>query len=163
MKKIIIIIFLIFILVSTLYAENNMEFSIKNKIFNYLNTAYNISNNNILYDIIDKEKIPNFQLYEIKIINKNKIEPNERINFQIKISSFFNKNNHHIVTVEVFIMNFIDITKKKIKLNKNDRIKIIYKNKNIKFTDMGTINKIVDSDIIIVKNSFNYLLKCRLI
>ncbi len=116
-----------------------------------------------MYKIIDKDKIPYYKLYDMKIMNKNKLKLEPGMSFDINISSFFDKNDHHRVYVEVSILNMADNVEKKTKINRNDKIIIIFNSRNIKFTDVGIINKIIDTDTIIVKNSFNRLLKCKII
>jgi len=159
MKKLIVILSLI--LPCCLYANRNMEFSIQNKISDFLKQTYNISNQFIFFELIEKGEFPEYDLYNIELINPYDIELAEKMNFKIKVSSFFDKWNYHIMNVEVYVRNIIDIANLKKQLKENDKIQIIYYNKNIKFRDIGTIEKILHPDILIVKNSFGQLLKCR--
>ena len=160
MKKIIISI-LFLLSVSVLYANRNMGFSIKNKISHYLNQYYFISNQYISFDMIEKGEFPDYKLYDIEIMNKNELEIEEKTDFTIKVSSFFDKYDYQIITVSVFLRNIINNANLKVKLNKNDKIRIVFSKENVKFRDIGTIDKIINPDILIVKNSFGHILRCR--
>ena len=67
------------------------------------------------------------------------------------------------IVFDVYIQNQINIPFQKTELKKHDTINIFYNNNSIKFSDTATVNKILNTDIIIVKNSFGRLIKCRLI
>ena len=160
MKKIIISILFLFS-ASALYANRNMEFSIKNKIFHFLDQRYFISNQYVSFDMIDKNEFPDYELYDIQIMNPNELELKEKMDFKIKVSSFFDKYNYQIINVEVFLRNIINNASLKVKLNKNDKIKIILKSKDVRFRDIGIIDKIINPDVLMVRNSFGHLLKCQ--
>ena len=164
MKKIIIILVInLFIPYLILASNKNIAFSIKNKIFEYLHSKYDIERIDINYNDINTLNIPDYNLYNIEIMNFDKIKLKKNIIFKIKISNFFNNTDYSMININVLLSKIKNFLNKNFNVNINQSIKIFYKNKNIRFYDRGSVKKKLYSDIIMVKNSFGHLLKCRLI
>jgi len=158
-----ILLLLILFMSTTLYTANsNLKFSIKNKILNFLKNNLLVTNLNEVFFNFKDISLPEYKLYEIEIMNKDKIKISKNMNFTIMIRSFFSREDYKILDIPVVYTGFKS-KNIRTKLVPNTKVKIILNNHNIRFIDTGTVDKILDSDIIIVKNSFNKLLKCRVI
>ncbi len=164
MKKIIIILVInLFIPYLILASNKNIIFSIKNKIFEYLHSKYDIERIDINYNNINTLNIPDYDLYNIEIMNFDKIKLKKNIILKIKILNFFNNTDYSMININVSLSKIKNFLDRNFKVSINQSIKIFYKNKNIQFYDRGSVKKKLYSDIIMVKNSFGHLLKCRLI
>ena len=78
-NRIFIIISLIFLFASPVNANENLYFSIQNKIKSYLLNEMQISNNYIHFPKIEKNDLPKYKLYDLNIINAGKLELSEKM------------------------------------------------------------------------------------
>ncbi|MBU1078497.1 MAG: hypothetical protein KKH98_14460 [Spirochaetes bacterium] len=163
-KKILSVILLIILPAASLVSDNrNIRFSIENKIFDFMKLKFNIENNDILIHQIDLSDMPEYDLYEIRIMDKENISPRKDLTIQIRISDFFNKSESRIITVRINLIHYKKIPDKSVKLKIGQSIKIVYNSNHIRFFDRGTVKKKLNSEDIIIQNSFDQLLKCRII
>lgn len=163
MKKILVILIINLIFCFILNSnpqKKNLTFSLYQAVYKYLLDNYNIEKDNILIHPFNSDQLPDYKLYQIKIISNNKKK--EIKNLKVQISDFFNKQNNTIIDISLnidstHIYSFVENVKR------NNAVNIIYNKNNITFHDKGTIQKILFSDKIIVKNSFGHLVKCQMI
>lgn len=162
-KFILIILFAVNVLITASTPSNNLEYSIKNKIINYLSTTYNYNIANLVFNMPSLEQFNDYRLYEISIIDVRTFC--KAITFKLKISDFFDQNKYEMISVKTGSDSFSYlpglVNNHNVYLNKI--IKIYYKTDCVTISDTGTIKKIYNSDKVRVQNSFGKSVNCQLI
>ncbi len=149
-----LILFCLFI--TTLHSTNlNILNAIQQKIYDYLFLRYKIKYSDVSFDIIRKNSIPKYKLYEIEIDDVTKI--GNRVDFRIKVCNFFDRNDFKIVNVSVRLN-----LQKKILYDVSKKIKIIYQKDSIKIITYGKVLK-ADNNVITAVTDFGKKIKCRII
>ncbi len=143
----------------TLYSRIYEE-SIKNKIKSYFfkNSNLKISDS----QIIIKDSLPSYNLYEITVL-KNSIKTNKSdINIKIKVTDFFKKDKYKLINCK--ILSIVPPCLESSDYQNNNvigkEVKIIYENDKIVIYDTGKIIQILNNNIYLIKNSFNQKVKC---
>jgi hypothetical protein len=126
--------------------QKNMLNSIKNEIAKFFNSSIN--------DILINGELPDFKLYDIEIVN---ISTNmDKIDFNVKISDFFDKTKYKIVYATLKNKSINNIAP-------DSKVKVFYKKNNITLITDGNIEKIENNNFVIVKTTYGKKLKCRVI
>lgn len=131
--------------------------AIKEKIKAYMAENHNIKLDENDYDIMEIYNVPLYKLYELEIEQVK--ENGQRIDFEIRVSDFFNKKDYQIVRTSVLASSMNKSSAKRI-IRSGENVKIIVNRYPVQIVTRG---KVIRSDQfpVVAMTEFGKKLKCR--